>query len=115
MKKHQTFNDGVAWFYTLVNTAPEGLKKVEKPGRRFLQLRYEARTIGLRRLEAMAGLGQKADKMIRVPSGAVTGKIHTQCVCALENGEWYRINKTQEVTDAAPRSLDVYLERFELP
>jgi hypothetical protein len=113
MNRHQAFSDGVARFCPIVNVAENGRQPEEALGEPFLRVRYDNRAIGIRRMEAiMEGLGQRAEKIIRVPNAK---GVETDTGCALEDGEEYRVIRVLDVLDAAPVCYDVALERFELP
>jgi len=115
MKKHQTYNDGVARFYTPINDAENGERPDMVLGNPFLSLRYQNRTVGLRRMAAIKELGQKVDNLIRVQASDAVRKVSTQTVCVTSDGARFDVKRLQDVTDATPRSVDIYLERTELP
>lgn len=104
----QQFNDGLVQIYTVKDAAEPGRQPVEKL---FLKcsLRYEERTLGIKRLYLSRQNQAEIVKVIRVPRVAVT----SQDVAVTHDGKQYRIDAVQTVKDVFPPSLDLSLRNIE--
>lgn len=95
----ETFNDGICSFCEIDD---EG-----NAGRMIAALRFQERTVGVKRYyEAMTNKVQ-VDRLIRVP---LQPWMSTEYLAVIE-GEVYQIEQTQTITDTRPKTNDVSLHR----
>ena len=104
----QSFNDGVVKIYSTADEAKPGYAPVEKPTLKGKFL-YEERVMGFQRRYAAAQNQVEIQRVIRIPKGKV---ISTQDVAITEDGQQYRIDVVQTVTDVYPSSYDLTLAKL---
>ena len=104
------FNDGIVEIYAVENAAAPGRKPDDvliRKGR----LRYQRRTVGIKRHYAAMTAGAKVDLLLRVP---YRREISTQDVAIPTlDGRQYRITFVQVPEDVTPSVMDLTLERLE--
>ena len=104
------FNDGIVTIYAVENSAAPG-RMPESVLIRKGTLRYKRRTVGIKRHYAAMNAGAKVDLLLRVPYGP---EVSAQDVAVpAPDGKQYRITLVQVPEDAAPRVMDLTLERLE--
>lgn len=104
------FNDGLVTIYRVENQAGPGQKPVEALVRKG-QLRYQRRTVGIRRHYAALNAGTKVDLLLRVP---YRPEVSSQDVAVpTQDGRQYRITLVQVPEDVTPPAMDLTLERLE--
>lgn len=106
-KKIQTFNDGYARFYHINNIGESGLRPEKKPIL-YISIDFEERTVGVKRLYEAKRTGTLIERVIRCYA------INTKPTDIVEiEGEQYRIEQIQIISDVVPRIMDVALERLD--
>lgn len=106
----EVYNDGVAEIYSVTDGAQAGL--LPRPVRSLKErLPYQERRLGIQRNYAAAQNQIKVERVIRVPRPLAP--ITSQDVAVTEDGQRYRIDLVQEVTEVWPRSLDLTLAKYE--
>lgn len=104
------FNDGIVEIYAVENTAAPG----RKPGgvlTRKGKLRYQRRTVGIKRHYAAMAAGAKVDLLLRVP---YRKEVSSQDVAVPTlDGRQYRITLVQVPESVTPPVMDLTLERLE--
>lgn len=104
----RSFPDGVVKIYNAENAAKPGyapeIKKTLKA-----TLPYEERRLGIQRYYMAEQNQIQVQRVVRVPRGV---KITSQDVAETEDGETYRINKVQAVTEGMPPALDLELAAY---
>lgn len=105
----QSFNDGMAKFYSVSNIASPGNKpkdgltlKLENP------LPYEERTVGMGRYWTAMQAHAKVEQMLRVPR---INSVSTQDIAIPNDGQQYKIIQIQYPPDVEPPCMDLSLER----
>lgn len=105
----QSFNSGVVCIYTVTNVAQPGRRPVESPVLKFT-LRYEEQRLGINRLYMSRQNQAEIVRVLRIPR---VKAIYPQDIAITEDGEQYRIDYTQSVSDAWPDCLDMSLTKIE--
>ena len=104
----RSFPDGIVKIYSTEDTAAPGyypeIKETLKAS-----LPYEERRLGIQRSYMAAQNQIHVVRVVRVPRGV---KITSQDVAETEDGERYRINRVQAVTEGMPPALDLELAAF---
>lgn len=104
-KISRSFCDGIVKIYATEDAAQPGytpeIKKTFKAA-----LPYEERRLGIQRYYMAEQNQIQVQRVVRVPRGV---KITSQDVAETEDGETYRINKVQAVTEGMPPALDLEL------
>lgn len=104
------FNDGMIVVYAVENRAAPGAKPKEALSKRGT-LRYQRRTVGIKRHYAAMNAGARVDLLLRVP---YRPEISTQDVAVPTlDGKQYRITLIQVPEDVTPPVMDLTLERLE--
>ena len=107
--KTQTYNDGVVAIYDVDNAAEEG--NLPQESLVFKErLRYEERTVGMRRHYAAMQAGVKVENVLRCPR---RDNVSTQDIAVPNDGKQYAIRQIQFPHDVAPASMDLTLELAE--
>lgn len=105
------FNDGTVTIYAVENSAGPG-NLPEAALVRKGTLRYQRRTVGIRRHYAALTAGAKVDLLLRVP---YRPEVSAQDVAVPTlDGKQYRITFVQVPEDVAPPVMDLTLERLEM-
>lgn len=107
----QCFGSGVVKIYTLRDSARPGYQPIPelvRPER--YSLRYEERSLGIRRLYEARQNQVQIERVIRVPR---CGRITNQDAAVTEDGNAYKIYTVQAVEDVYPPCLDLALSRIE--
>lgn len=105
----QTYSDGLVKVYAVADTAEPGYKPVE--GLTFkAALRYEERRLGIQRYYEGKQNQIQIERVIRVPR---VNAVSSQDVAVTEDGEQYRIDLVQTVTDLYQESMDLTLSRIQ--
>ena len=103
----QTFNSGTAQFYSVENIAPPGA--LPKDGIRYKgTLRYDERTVGIKRYYTAMQSNTRVDALIRCPRRE---EITPQDVTVLR-GLQSRVVQIQYPKEAVPPVMDISLERL---
>lgn len=104
------FNDGLVTIYRVENRAAPGDKPVERLVRKTV-LRYQRRTVGIKRHYAAMNAGARVDLLLRVP---FRPEVSPQDVAVPTlDGRQYRITLVQVPEDVTPPIMDLTLERLE--
>lgn len=104
------FNDGLVTIYRVENRAAPGKKPVEALLRK-AALRYQRRTVGIKRHYAALTAGARVDLLLRVP---YRPDVSAQDVAVPTlDGKQYRITLVQVPEDVVPPVMDLTLERLE--
>lgn len=103
----QSFNDGVATVYRLVDTAKPGYLPKPEPVKTAV-LRYEEQRLGLTRYYAAQQNNVDVERVVRVPRGP---GIAVQDIAVTEDGQEYAIGMVQTVEGVFPPCLDVTLAK----
>ena len=101
----QPFNDGIVIIYSVENGAAPGMRPVPMLLEK-LRLRYQERYLGVNRLYSGRQNQVDIQRIIRVQK--VSG-LSSQDVVIAEDGEQYRVDSVQTVTDVYPPCLDLTL------
>lgn len=111
----QPFNDGIAEFYSVTNTAPPGYEPTEGLVLK-RSLRFEEQRLGINRLYLSRQNQSEISMVIRVPYDE---EVSNQDVAVINGGRQYRVDTTQLVPDIWPKSMDVALsaieQKYEVP
>ena len=102
----QSFNDGVVNIYAVMNKAKSG----DKPKERLVHLkslRYEERTVGVKRYYAAKQANARVDYVLRVPRQR---DIRSGDVAVPNDGEQYKITQIQFPKGVVPFVMDLTLE-----
>lgn len=105
----QSYNDGLAKIYSVIDVAPPGLKPVEKLHLKGV-LRYEEQRLGIQRYYSGQQNQVEIERVVRVPKART---ISSQDVAITEDGHQYRIDMVQKVDGVWPPSLDLTLARVD--
>lgn len=104
------FNDGILTVYRVENCAAPGGKPVERLVSRGV-LRYQRRTVGIRRHYTALNAGARVDLLLRCPCRP---EVSTQDVAVPTlDGRQYRITLVQVPEGISPPVMDLTLERLE--
>lgn len=104
------FHDGLVTVYGVENRAGPGKKPVESITRKGV-LRFQRRTVGIRRHYAAMTAGAKVALLLRVP---FRPEVSPQDVAVPTlDGKQYRITLVQVPEDITPPVMDLTLERLE--
>lgn len=104
------FNDGTVTIYSVENSAVPGNMPAAELIRKGT-LRYQRRTVGIRRHYAALNAGAKVDLLLRVP---YRQEVSSQDVAVPTlDGKQYRITFVQAPEDINPPVMDLTLERLE--
>ena len=104
----ETFNDGVAYVYKLVNTAEPGLRPQLSPTL-YRKFNFEYKTIGVKRNYEALQAQVKLDELIQV---LLDRKISTQDVVVIE-GVQYEVKQVQHKKDTYPETSLLSLIKLE--
>lgn len=112
MKKDEflQFNDGVTDIYSVGNVAPPGDKPREGLILKYKALRYEDKTIGVKRYYEAMQANAQLDELIQVP---MHKDISSQDVAVIGSRQ-YSIDQAQHLTDTRPPSSKLSLSRLEV-
>lgn len=105
----QPFNSGIVNIFETYNAAPTGYQPDLKL-RAKISLRYDERKVGVARFYTAMQNQIQIDRLIRVQNGA---PITNQDVAITEDGQLYRIEQIQTVSNVYPRSIDLSLRKIE--
>lgn len=105
----QDFNDGMLTVYRVTDEAQPGYLPQEKLTK-VVSLPYARRKVGLYRYYQAKQEQTRVQKVLRVPEPAQ--KIKRLNKVITEDGEEYRIDLVQTVTDVYPPSLDLTLAAY---
>ncbi|MBD5169246.1 MAG: hypothetical protein HDT20_03880 [Oscillibacter sp.] len=104
------FNDGTIVIYAVENRAAPGKKPKDALFKRGV-LRYQRRTVGIKRHYAALNAGAKVDLLLRVP---YRPEVSSQDVAVPSlDGKQYRITFVQVPEGVTPPVMDLTLERLE--
>lgn len=104
----QVYPDGVVTVCSLADAAAPGYRP-KTALRPVITLRYEERRLGIQRYYEGKQNQAQIERVIRVPRA---GSVSSQDVAITEDGEQYRIDLVQVVTDVYPPSVDLTLARI---
>lgn len=107
--KRQQYRDGLLTVYQVTNAAAPGAAPVEKLHRK-VQLPYEERMIGVKRLYLAQQAEDRLDLLLRVPWRP--GIAAQDVVIPTMDGKQYRITNIQKVLDIEPPPMDLSLARI---
>lgn len=107
----QNFDDGIVKIYTVTNSAPVGLLPVETlSDAPIYTLRYEERSFGIQRYYSARQNQIQIERVLRVPR---VPNVTNQNVAVTQDGNKYRIDWVQPLTDVYPSSMDLTLVKYE--
>lgn len=107
MIRKQTYNDGVVKIYGTTDVAEPGNLPVD--GLTLKEtLRYEERTVGIKRFYTAMQQDIKIDMLLRCPQRR---GVATQDIAIPIDGEQYEIKQVQYPPNVVPPSMDLSLER----
>ena len=111
-KKQQQYNDGVLSVYAVENIAEDG--DMPKTGLALKQggLRYEEQIVGVTRFWAAMQSKTKIERVLRTPR---IDSVSTNDISIPIDGKQYTIKQVQYPPDVEPPSMDLSLERSEVP
>lgn len=111
LKNQVSFPDGAAEIYTVENVAEKGDKPAEKLTHK-RTVRFKYKTVGERRFYDAQQAGVTIERMLIIPRGVL---ITPQSVVIItsEGDQQYRVKQVQLLTEAAPISVQISLERIE--
>ena len=104
----QGYNDGLVMIYSVTDSAAPGYETKPKLTKK-LALRYEERSLGIRRYYEAMQNQISVERVVRCPR--VAG-VTNQDVAQTEDGTYYRIDLVQAVTDVYPPSMDLTLAKY---
>ena len=108
-KLTQTYNDGICNIFEVANIAEPG--EMPRNGlKEKVLLRYEERTVGVKRFWTAMQAHARIDVLIRTPQ---IRSVDIHDVVILANGEQYEIKQIQYPKDVMPPSMDLSLTRLE--
>lgn len=110
-KTRQTFNDGVCTIYAVGNKGKSGGLPVKKLVKRYGPLRYEERTVSMKRYYTAMQNDEKIALVLRVPRMKDESALD---VCIPADGMQYEIKQIQHPRDISPPVSDLSLERLEV-
>lgn len=105
----QSYNDGVVTICCVTDAAKPGFKPQPSLALK-MELRYEERRLGLQRYYEGRQNQVQIERVLRVPQRP---GLSSQDVAITEDGEQYRIDLVQTVTDVYPPSMDLTLARVD--
>ena len=105
-----SFNDGITDVFSVDNIAPPGNKPKKGLIAKFSGLRFEYKTIGVKRAYTAMQADVKLSELIQVP---MHREISTQDVATI-NGRQYEIVQAQHFPDTNPASSVLSLSRLEV-
>ena len=105
----QSYNDGVVTICCVTDAAKPGFKPQPSLVLK-TELRYEERRLGLQRYYEGRQNQVQIERVLRVPQRP---GLSSQDVAITEDGEQYRIDLVQTVTDVYPPSMDLTLARVD--
>lgn len=109
-KEFLQFNDGITDIYSVGNIAPPGDKPREGLTLKYEGLRYEEKTIGVKRYYEAMQANVQLDELIQVP---MHKDISSQDVAVIGSKQ-YHIDQVQHVNDTCPPSSKLSLSRLEV-
>ena len=104
----QGYNDGLVIIYPVTDSAAPGYEPKPQLTKK-LALRYEERSLGIRRYYEAMQNQISVERVVRCPR--VAG-VTNQDVAQTEDGTYYRIDLVQAVTDVYPPSMDLTLAKY---
>lgn len=104
----QGYNDGLVMIYSVTDSAAPGYEPKPQLTKK-LALRYEERSLGIRRYYEAMQNQISVERVVRCPR--VAG-VTNQDVAQTEDGTYYRIDLVQAVTDVYPPSMDLTLAKY---
>ena len=104
----QNFDDGIVEIYAVSDTASPGYEPKPQLTQK-LVLRYEERSLGIRRYYEAMQNQINVERVVRCPR--VSG-VTNQDVAQTEDGRYYRIDLVQAVTDVYPPCMDLTLTKY---
>lgn len=107
--KRQQYRDGLLTVYLVTNAANPGAAPVEKLHRK-VQLPYEERMIGVKRMYLAQQSEDRLDLLLRVPYRP--GIAAQDVVIPTLDGKLYEIRTVQKVLDIRPPAMDLSLARL---
>ncbi|MBQ0166102.1 MAG: phage head closure protein [Treponema sp.] len=105
----QSYNDGILTVYSVADIAQPGYKPVEKLTFK-VKVPYEERSLGINRFYSAKQNQTNVERVVRIPKSNVA--VTNQDIAITEDGEKYRIDLVQKVSDIFPPSFDLTLEAF---
>lgn len=105
----QNFCDGIVKICRAADQAKPGYKPQQGLTHK-VTLRYEERRLGIQRYYEGKQNQIQIERVIRVPR---VNAVSSQDVAVTEDGEQYRIDLVQTVTDLYPESMDLTLSRIQ--
>lgn len=109
-KEFLCFNDGITNIYAVDNIASPGDQPKQGLRLMFSGLRFEYKTIGVRRNYEALQANVKLSEMIQIP---IHREISSQDVAIINNRQ-YDIDQVQHLTDTNPPSSKLTLSRREV-
>lgn len=106
----QTYKDGVCAVYRTKNVAQPGKKAEYKLEPKVPLLRYDERTVGIKRFYTAMQADTRIDRLIRCPR---LDSVSVHDVLAIGD-EQYEIEQVQYPVEVKPPSMDVTLRRLEV-
>lgn len=105
----QSYRDGVARIYTVIDGARPGYQP--RPVLTLVEtLFYEERRVGLQRYYTSKQAQVQVERVIRTQ---LRPSVSPQCVAVTEDGVQYGIDLVQQITDVYPASMDLTLTKVE--
>lgn len=105
-------NDGLVAIYSVVNTAPKGAIPVEKLTATPKEtLRYQQRTVGVKRHYEALQAKERVDLLVRVPFRPTVSVLDVAIPTV--DGHQYRITLIQPIAGTLPTVMDLTLRRVE--
>ncbi len=105
-------NDGLVAIYSVVNTAPKGAIPVEMLTATPKEtLRYQQRTVGVKRHYEALQAKERVDLLIRVPFRPTVSVLDVAIPTV--DGYQYRITLIQPIAGSVPAVMDLTLRRVE--
>ena len=105
----QTYKDGVCAVYCTKNIAQPGKKAEYKLEPKVPLLRYDERTVGIKRFYTAMQADTRIDRLIRCPR-LDSVSVHD---VVMIGGEQYDAEQVQYPTEVKPPSMDITLRRLE--
>lgn len=105
----QQFNSGIVKIFAVSDSANPGRKPVESLSL-LITLRYEEQRVGIQRFYEAKQNQVSIERVLRVYHSPL---ISSQCVAVTEDGEQYRIEMVQTVSNAYPACVDITLTKVE--
>ena len=106
----QSFNSGVVRIFSVKDCSDPGTKPHPVPDEMKAEVRYDERSLGIRRYFTALENQVQVDRVIRIPKAA---DISSQDIAITQDGKRYRIDLVQQTSGVYPPCLDLTLTRIE--